>query len=140
MIASRFLRSSLVVRLAVCIVPRVKIFRQLIPLLLLTAFLFTGCCDMWWFAPSKHYSRVCVTNPRGELVSEWIAVGHVWRTENNGYRFRALQRVSGPPYMQLARYPDGRIVEINGPNIHIIPCGIPIWVYQQAHQACQPAK
>lgn len=107
-----------------------KSFR-LIPFLVLCALILAGCASGPIATASKHYHRVRITNPRGELVAEWIAIGHVWRTGTNGYRFRAVQRVSGPPFMQLSRYPDGRVVDVNGPNIHISTCGAPLWIYDQ---------
>jgi hypothetical protein len=122
-------RSALVVPKTNCMVSRVNFFRLLLPLLL--AALLPGCALGPVATGSGHYRRVRVTDPRGELVSEWIALGHISRTDSNGYRFRAVQRVSGPPLMQLARYPDGRIVEVNGPNIHISRCGAPLWIVEQ---------
>jgi hypothetical protein len=109
--------------------PGVKFLRLLLPLFFVA--LLAGCAFGPIATGSKHYQRVRVTNFRGQLVSEWIALGHISRTDTNGYRFRAVQRVSGPPFMQLSRYPDGRMVDINGPNIHISRCGAPLWIVEQ---------
>jgi hypothetical protein len=79
--------------------------------------------------PEKYY-LVEVTNPRGELVADWIAEGHVWQTAANYYRFHAVERNTGGPYPQHIRYPDARYEEASGANIHVIPCGKPLWLYE----------
>jgi hypothetical protein len=91
--------------------------------------LFTRCESISHPWP-KNYRSVRLTNPRGELITEWTAVGHVARTEDNGYRFRAVQRISAPPYPEEIHYPEGRIVEINGPTIIVHRCGKPLWLYE----------
>jgi hypothetical protein len=83
--------------------------------------------------PRKAYRRVRVTNPRGELIADWIAQGHVWRTER-GFRFRAVERLSAPPNMISVRYPQGRMVEAAGPNITVARAGTPLWIYEMEHR------
>jgi hypothetical protein len=110
------------------IVPRVKFFQTLFPLLALL--LLNGCAATPIGRPVYHenYRRITVTDYRGKLVAEWIAEGNVWR-RGQGYRFRAVQRISGPPFVTTAHYPLGRRVEISGPHIVIAPCGKPDWLY-----------
>lgn len=93
------------------------------PLLVMMAIaVFTGCAGL-----GGGYHEVRVTDPRGVLVADYITSGWVERVEG-GYRFRALQRLSGGPWPQLIRYPEGRIVEATGPNILISRCGPPAWL------------
>lgn len=102
------------------------------PLFLLLFFtLFAGCesAPIVLHPWHKGYRRVRVTNPRGELVTDWIAVGKVWRTAANTYHFRAVERDTAPPYSQEIHYPDARPVEVNGANILVTPCGKPLWLY-----------
>jgi hypothetical protein len=101
------------------------------PILFSLAALFAlAGCEAGLNGHSKHYRRVHVTNPRGELIGDWIAVGRVWRTEENGYRFRAVERISAPPNSEDVHYPDGRMVEVSGPNMVATPCGKPLWLYE----------
>ena len=69
-----------------------------------------------------------VTNLRGELVSDWVAEGRVARTER-GYKFRAVERVSAPPYMTVTQYPHGRRTEVTGANIVVTPASKPYWLF-----------
>ena len=100
-------------------------------LLLFAVFVLSmaGCADPWSRVIPPAYYRVRVTNPRGELVADWVAVGFVARTET-GYRFRAVERLSAPPHMQSIRYPEGRQVEASGPNIIVARCPEPLWLYE----------
>ena len=100
----------------------VKIAR---PLLVLLALVLFGGCAGW--GDGHTYYRVRVTDPRGTLIADWIAIGWVERIEG-GYRFRAVQRLSGAPYPKLIRYPEGRLVEASGPNILVARCAPPAWL------------
>lgn len=91
---------------------------------LLTATLpFISGCE------SEHsdYTQLRVTNPRGEVIADWVAHGHVAHTET-GYRITAVQRTDGYPYPLTARYPDGWHVTVVGPNVHRWPCARPAWL------------
>ncbi len=79
--------------------------------------------------PYVPYFKVRVTDPEGALVAEWIAQGKV-STAGIGYRFTAVQRISGPRYSILTKYPLGRKVYIEGPNIIISPIGKPLWLHR----------
>jgi hypothetical protein len=93
------------------------------PLLVVVAIaVFSGCAGF-----GGGYHQVRVTEPRGGLIADYITRGWVERIEG-GYRFRALQRLSGGPWPQLIRYPEGRIVEATGPNILVARCGPPAWL------------
>jgi hypothetical protein len=79
---------------------------------------------------NKVYRTVRVTDFQGHLVADWVAEGWVWRY-GPGYRFRAMERVSGGPYPTRTRYPYGRKVIVNGTNIVVTPCDKPEWLRVQ---------
>jgi hypothetical protein len=97
-----------------------KFPRLLLPLaaLVLTA----GC------APSGRYTKLRVTNQRGQVEAEWVARGSIHRTDQ-GYRITAVERLSGPPYRMLSKYPDGWRTTVTGPHILHWSCGEPYWLY-----------
>ena len=106
------------------------LFSRLLPFLLVLS--LTGCAVSYTnnlFTRNRPYRKVRVTDTEGYLIADWIAEGHVWR-HGNGYRFKAVQRLSGPPYAQLTKYPQGRKIILNGPNIVVFPCGKPEWLYR----------
>ena len=76
----------------------------------------------------QHYRKITITDYHGKLVAEWIADGNVWR-RGAGYRFKAVQRTSGPPFVTTSHFPQGRSVLIDGPHITVGPCGKPDWLY-----------
>ena len=76
------------------------------------------------------YRNIRVTDFQGHLVADWIAEGRVWRY-GQGYRFRAMERLSGGPIPVRSRYPYGRKVIINGTNIVVSPCDKPEWLKAQ---------
>jgi len=73
------------------------------------------------------YTHLRVTNPRGELVADWVARGHVSHVET-GYRITAVERTDGPPSRGTTRYPDGWRVTVVGPYVHRWPCARPAWL------------
>jgi hypothetical protein len=75
------------------------------------------------------YYKVRVTDPQSYLVSEWIAEGQVPR-HRDGYRFKAVERVSAPPFSIRSKYPQGRTVYVVGPHIVVQPTGKPYWLYE----------
>lgn len=110
------------------IVRRVTLSRILV--LLVAVLLISGCSSTLEkrSGPPQYYYRVRVTNLRGELVADWIAEGRVTRTER-GYRFRAVERTSAPPYMTATQYPHGRRIEVTGANIVVTPASKPYWLF-----------
>ncbi len=107
-----------------------RLTQILFPILALA--LFAGC-----EAPAvishpwpKTYRLVRVSNPRGELIADWIAVGSVNRAEGNSYRFKAVERISAPPNSEDIHYPEGRLVTIYGPTMIVSRCGKPQWLYE----------
>jgi hypothetical protein len=90
---------------------------------------FQGCAYYYSNEPHKRYSTVRVTDIEGHPISQWIAEGFVARTER-GYKFKAVERLSGPPFPQAIHYPMGRQIEIGGPNIVVSRCGKPLWLYR----------
>jgi hypothetical protein len=79
-----------------------------------------------------HYFLIRNTDYRGEVVADWIAQGPVVRTPE-GYKFHAVEHDTAPPFPQQIHYPDGRSVEISGPNLVVRPCGQPYWLYKLRH-------
>jgi hypothetical protein len=69
-------------------------------------------------------------DPHGILIADYIAEGYVLRT-STGYRFKAVQRLSGPPFSKVSHYPYGRRIEASGPNIVVSRCPPPAWLLEQ---------
>ena len=95
-------------------------------LLLAALFLTAGCT-------SHRYTKLRVTNHRGEVIAEWVARGYVSRSAQ-GYRITAVERQSGEPYPLLSKYPDGWRTNVVGPHILRWRCGQPYWLYEIEHQ------
>jgi hypothetical protein len=99
---------------------------------LLAAMAFTGCATSYTnnvFTRNRNYRKVRETDLQGHLIADYIAEGNVW-TYGKGYRFKAVQRTNGGPLRVTSRYPQGRMMTIYGPNIVIMPCGKPRWLYE----------
>ena len=96
-------------------------FPRLLPLLAVLV-LAGGCA-------SGHYTKLRVTNHRGEIMAEWVARGHILRSEK-GYRITAVERRSGPPHPIFSKYPDGWHTTVTGPHILHWRCGKPFWLYE----------
>jgi hypothetical protein len=109
----------------------VTLSRLVLLFLLATLIATTGCSNYWaqYTDPARKYYRVRVTNPRGELIADYIAENRPARTER-GFRFKAVERLSSPPFQREMRYPRGRIIEVAGPNILVARCGKPLWLYE----------
>jgi hypothetical protein len=75
------------------------------------------------------YTQLRVTNPRGELIANWVAHGWAWPVEG-GYRITAVERTNGSPYSRTTRYPDGWRTTVVGPYIHKSECARPAWMDQ----------
>lgn len=100
------------------------------PLLaLLLALVLPGCAFLYSVEPHKRYHRIRVSNIEGKLIGEWIAEGYVAQTEI-GYKFKAVQRRTGLPYVTEIHYPYGRQMEIGGQNVVVSRCGQPLWLYE----------
>lgn len=103
--------------------------------LLLAIALLAGC------ETNKHkkdsdcgkYTRITVTDPSGDLISEWIAEGHVKKTEQ-GYEVMAVERRTAPPYPVTSQYPNGRRSTIIGPNIVLEDIEKPDWLKRLDHE------
>lgn len=88
--------------------------------LLAALVLVTGC-------QTTKFTKLRVTNHRGEMIAEWTAKGAVSATER-GYRITAVERLSGPPYSTYTRYPDGWRTNAVGPHILRWRCQKPLWL------------
>jgi hypothetical protein len=108
--------------------PRVSSLRLF--LVCLVALALPGCAYFYGHTPLRRYHLVRVTDVRGQLIAEWIAEGYVAQTEH-GYRFRAVERLTGGRYQEEIHYPDGRTIEVGGPNIVVTRTGKPLWLYRR---------
>jgi len=88
----------------------------------LAVLMLSACCH-------STYTRLRVTNPRGELIADWVAVGPIYPV-GRGYRIIAVERISGPPHPILTRYPDGWRTTAVGPNIRHWRCPAPDWLQE----------
>lgn len=105
---------------------RIVLICLLLPLLLLSS----GCQSAYMerrLGPYKRYYHIRVTNPRGELIADYVSEGRPARTER-GFVFKAVERTSQPPEQLNIRYPRGRRIEVGGPNIVVARTGKPLWL------------
>ena len=79
------------------------------------------------------YTKFRVTNYRSELIADWIAEGGYSKV-GTGYKIKAVERTSAPPYAQISRYPNGWRTTIDGPHIVYWRCGKPLWLYELDRQ------
>ncbi len=75
----------------------------------------------------KKYTRFTVTDPSGDLISEWVAEGHFKKTDQ-GYQIHAVERCTAPPYPVRSEYPNGRPATVVGPNIVLEEIEKPEWL------------
>jgi hypothetical protein len=75
----------------------------------------------------KKYTKFTVTDPSGDLISEWIAEGR-FKKSDQGYEIRAIERRSGPPYPVTTEFPNGRHSSVVGPNIILQEVEKPEWL------------
>ena len=97
--------------------------------LLLAFALLAGCENTSTrneLVPPK-YTKLSVTDPRGDLLAEWIAEGHVKRADQ-GYTIKAIERRTPPPFQTEAQYPNGRVSTVVGPNIVLEDIEKPEWL------------
>ena len=88
------------------------------------------------------YWQVVVTDVEGCWISEYIAEGDVTPI-CNGYCFRAVQRRTFRPWILTYKYPLGRPVKVQAPNIIITPTCKPLWLkitdlYTPPPNQCRP--
>lgn len=108
---------------------RVVTLRRILPLIALLLS-FTGCATSYTsniFTRNHTYRTIRITDLQGRLVANWTAEGRVWRN-GRGYRFRAIERICGGPEQIVSRYPHGRKVIVDGPNIVVLPAEKPKWL------------
>ena len=108
-------------------------FRKALPLLALAVVtvITSGCAVGYthnFFTRNRVYRKVRITDHQGNLIADWVAEGRVWRY-GKGYRFKAVERLSGGSIPILSKYPQGRNVIVDGPNIVVMPTGQPLWLY-----------
>ena len=90
------------------------------------------------------YWQVVSTDVQGCWISEYIAEGEITPT-CNGYCFRAVQRRTFQPLTLTYKYPLGRFVKAQAPNIIITPACKPQWLkvmdlYTPPPNQCGPTK
>ena len=78
-------------------------------------------------SPSKKYTKFTVTDPSGDLISEWIAEGH-FKKSDQGYQIHAVERHTAPPFPVTHEYPNGRSATVVGPNIVLEDVEKPDWL------------
>jgi hypothetical protein len=101
--------------------------------LLLAIVLLAGCETAKHKKDVGKYTRLTITDPSGDLISEWIAEGHVKKTEQ-GYEIMAIERRTAPPYPITSQYPNGRRSTIVGPNIILEEIEKPRWLKKLDHE------
>ena len=76
---------------------------------------------------SRKYTKLSVTDPSGDLISEWIAEGSVKKSDQ-GYTIKAVERRTPGPYPTDSQYPNGRVSTVVGPNIVLEDIKKPDWL------------
>ena len=76
---------------------------------------------------SRKYTKLSVTDPSGDLISEWIAEGSVKKSDQ-GYTIKAVERRTPGPYPTDSQYPNGRVSSVVGPNIVLEDVEKPDWL------------
>ena len=97
---------------------------------LLLAFALLAACETTRpekESPTQKYTKITVTDPQGDLISEWIAEGHVKKFDQ-GYTIKAVERHTAPPSPTTSQYPNGRISSVVGPNIILEDVEKPDWL------------
>lgn len=96
-------------------------------------FLFLGgCCiprchQVVMMSVEEPYWQVVTTDVEGCWIAQWIAEGEV-KKAGNGYCFRAMQRRIFRPFTLTFKYPLGRLVKVEAPNIIVTPTEKPQWL------------
>ena len=96
---------------------------------LLAIALLAGCENTSTRKESSHdkYTKITVTDPQGDVISEWIAEGPVKKNEQ-GYTIHAIERRTPGPYSTDSQYPNGRMSTVVGPNIVLEDTEKPDWL------------
>ncbi|MEO6742469.1 MAG: hypothetical protein ABIP20_19680 [Chthoniobacteraceae bacterium] len=97
---------------------------------LILAFAFLAGCENTSTrkeSSSAKYTKLSVTDPSGDLISEWIAEGHVKKSDQ-GYTIKAIERRTPAPYPTDSQYPNGRVSTVVGPNIVLEDIEKPEWL------------
>ena len=76
---------------------------------------------------SAKYTKLTVTDPSGDPVSDWVAEGHVKKTDQ-GYEIMAVERHTAPPFPIHLQYPNARRSTVVGPNIVLEDIAKPDWL------------
>ncbi len=79
------------------------------------------------------YTKITVTDPSGDVISEWIAEGPVKKNEQ-GYTIHAVERRTPGPYPTDSQYPNGRMSAVVGPNIVLEDTEKPDWLKKLDHK------
>jgi len=103
--------------------------RAAVKYLPLLAFLLLGGCESQLPADKTHtkYTRLTVTDSRGEFTAEWVAEGRVKKTDQ-GYDIDAVERKSAPPFPQTIHYPNRNPSSVTGVNIILEEIEKPDWL------------
>ena len=94
---------------------------------LLLAFSLLAGCETYSPDGKTKYTRLSVTDPSGEPISEWIAEGRVKKTDQ-GYDIQAVERKSAPPFPVTSHYPNRRPATVVGTHIVLEEIEKPDWL------------
>jgi hypothetical protein len=98
--------------------------QTLLALGLCLVFLLPAC------APSEKFTRLRVSDYRGETLAEYTARGGI-RPVEGGYRIMAVERISGHPYPTLSKYPLGWHAVVLGPRVSHWRVEKPAWLAER---------
>jgi len=106
--------------------------------------LLAGCAHREVALCELPYWQVVSTDVEGCWISEYIAEGDVTPV-CGGYCFQAVQRRTFRPVTLTYRYPLGRRVKAQAPNIIVTPTCKPLWLkildrYMPPPDQCRPGK
>ena len=106
--------------------------------------LLGGCASHREVLCELPYWQVVSTDVEGCWISEYIAEGEV-TPASGGYRFKAVQRRTFRPVTLTYKYPLGRFVKAQAPNIIVTPACKPLWLkitdlYMPPPDQCRPTK
>jgi hypothetical protein len=96
---------------------------------LLAIALLAGCENTSFRKESSQnkYTKITVSDPSGDVISEWIAEGPVKKADQ-GYTIHAVERRTPGPYATDSQYPNGRTSTVVGPNIVLEDVEKPDWL------------
>lgn len=96
-----------------------------------------GCASRCHEVVEIPYWQVVTMDVEGCWIAQYIAEGDVTKT-CNGYRFVAMQRRIFQPVTLTFKYPLGRTVKVEAPNIVVTPTCKPLWLQELERYTVTP--